>query len=220
METIEKTITNTPDLSWVTAAGGPEVLCEDGYHVTGLPEEGWRARPWRPGPTELRRHAQWVEPTTGFSGTLMVEIRPEDQGAAWDSLFMWYEDGDEEKVCIPVRGIGFAPDFTAAREAALAWRPVVQIIDGIELWTDPVSMRGAARCLRSGELTWRSCTETHSTGSLAWSYTPGGMKELDLFEWHSQSIRGVAESHEQMLDQVSAARDRLRSAIRNYLLSF
>jgi hypothetical protein len=217
METIEKNITDTPDLSWVAATGGPEVRCEDGRSVTGLPEDGWRAWAWRSGPTELRRHEKWVEPATGFSGTLMVELSSSGQGVAWEALFMWSPNGDDGEACIPLRASGYSADFHAAREVALAWRPIVEVIDGVELWTDPHSMRGEARGVRSGELSW---WPQGADGSIRWSFKPAGVKELELFDWHCQSIEGTAASLEDMLHQVSEARDRLRAAMRNYLLNF
>lgn len=75
------------DLSWIPAAGGPQVKCEDGRHVTGLPESGWwvwvdQTHRDRSAGLELNLHTAWDEPETGAGGTLITTMKPADGGVA------------------------------------------------------------------------------------------------------------------------------------------
>lgn len=214
------------DLSWVAAAGGPEIKCEDGRHVTGLPEEGWWV--WSDAEhkdqsegLELKLHRDLVEPETGQAGTLIVSLNPVKQEVRWDACFMWSQPGSDWDVCVPVRGSGLTSDFESAYKAALEWRPIVQVIDGIELWADPVSMNGVARDLQSGDLAW--LPSTGPDGCINWRFKPAGLsglKELGLFDWRDPEVEGYAHSHQQMLDQVAEAREQMRAAMRKFLLNF
>jgi hypothetical protein len=120
------------DLSWVTAAGGPEVQCENSRNVTGLPEKGWWVWPDAKHKDqhiglEMNLHREMIEPETGLAGTLMVYLSPSEQGVSWRSCFMWNASGNDGDVCIPVRGCGLTSDFDSAHKAALEWRPTVQV---------------------------------------------------------------------------------------------
>ncbi len=214
------------DLSWVAAAGGPGVKCEDGRNVTGLPEKGWWV--WsdakhkdQSAGLELNLHQALVESETGRAGTLLVSLNPVEQGVRWDACFMWYEPGTEREACIPVRGGGLTSDFGSAHKAALEWRPIVQVIDGTELWTDPASMNGVACRLQSGDLAW--LPSTGPDGCINWRFKPaglGGLKELGLFGWDAPAVDGFAHSHQQMLVQVAELREHMRSEMRKFLLNF
>lgn len=224
METIEKTITSTSDLSWVAETGGPEITLGKHGLITGMPEEGWRHYEYNGDKREISLQLEHTEPTTGMDGTLILDLSPSspDVGVNWAACFLFYtparDPGGARDGHIPVRARGRCATFAEAHAAALAWRPAVQVIDGVELWTDPTNMRGEARGLRSGRLTWHPAKE--SEGCIDWRFKPAGIEELGIFDWYCQEIGGTAETPEQMLEQVSVVRDRLRSALRNYLLNF
>lgn len=130
---------------------------------------------------------------------------------------MW--ERASKNAVIPARGQGTTPDFNSAREAALAWRPGVRVIDGIELWLDPISGKGEAVDLNSGELTWRAGVAAGSR--ILWSFEPAGLG--DVFQawgcWRS-AISGACDTLEQMLAEVNEARDRIRSAMRKFLRNY
>lgn len=213
------------DLSWVTAAGGPE-LGHDGRDVIGMPEEGWWVWPdakhkSQEDGLELNRHEAWDEPETGVGGTLLVDLNPaEGGGVKWRASFLIKdEQPDLSDSKIPCRGRGVAPDFESARTAALAWRPEVRVIDGVELWINPVTGEGEALELRSGELTWK---RGEAKGSLViWRFDPAGADEVarSLGSW-SNTITGACDTLDQMLIEVDQARERLRAAMRKFLLNF
>lgn len=209
------------DLSWVVAAGGPEVALDDYDRVIGLPEVGWNSWSWsnHGAGTALSLQVEWTEPTTGQAGTLMAEIAPAEQGVKWKSSFMWYRSGSERDTVTPVRGSGTSSDFNAARIAALAWRPAVSVIDGIQLWTDPASNEGSAIDLASGALTWVTTDEKGQR--VQWKFKPTGLDAvLDACCSMSFGLRGSADSYQEMLDQVAEAREQMRAAMRKFLLNF
>jgi hypothetical protein len=209
------------NLSWVTAAGGPEVKCEDGRRVTGLPEQGWWAWPDakhedQSAGLKLYLHTEWAEPVTEKQGPLMCSLEPHSKGVAWEASFMYRLGADDGES--PVRGRGIALNFSAAHAAALTWRPHVMVIDGVELWTDPESGDGKAIGLRSGDLTWRRGDA--AGGRVLWRFEPVGLIEVfqAIGHWPT-SITGACDTLEQMLIEVSEARERIRAAMRRFLLS-
>lgn len=210
---------NVIDLSWVPAAGGPALTCEDGRNVEGMPETGWWVWVYG-GKGGLHLHVKYAEPATGINGTLMVEINPSDDGwVRWEAAFLHYIDGTGERDArVPVRGKGTAATFADAHAAALAWRPRVQVIDGIELWTDPGGGCGQA-AMHSGELTWHTAD---GPLQLEWAYEPAGLRDIAEAAgfWGCSGIKGTSDTAAQMLADVDAARERMRSALRKFLLNF
>lgn len=207
----------TIDLSWVAAAGGPEIERDAFGHVTGLPEQGWNSWDWAGG--ELSLNVEWTEPTTLQAGTLLFSIKPSEQGLKWEACFVWHRTEGERECVIPIRGRGVACDFNAARQAALAWRPLVSVIDGIQLWTDPNENKGAALELTSGSLEWRIAEEKGKR--VLWNFHPNGMADvMKACGGWVHNLRGEADSLQQMLDQASEAREQMRAAMRKFLLSY
>lgn len=216
METTTTTETTNP-LVWVMAAGGPEVsVAGDGRTVVGLPEEWWVYLGYKVfSPLQLHLHVKHTEPVTGLSGTLLLNLDPievGDGGVRWNSAFLV---GIGEEGRVPARGNGTVGTFDEARAAALAWRPVVDVIDGVELWSNP---EGCGRAeLHSGSLEW-----TGSEGLFRWGFKSAGINDvLSAAGGYSfGGITGESATLEQMLVDVDAARERVRSAMRKFLLSF
>lgn len=207
------------DLSWVTVAGGPEVHCEDGHRVTGLPEEDW----WIPcyvrdGEMELHLHLAHLEPMTGIKGTLLIELRQsksDDGGIDWHSCFLFYTPaqriGNEDDVHVPVRARGNCATFDQAHAAALAWRPAVEVIDDVQLWMDPSDGHGVAK-LVAGDLEWRK-----RDGGYSWHWELSGLRGLPVsFPY----LMGTSPSAAQMLTDADATREELRAGLRKFLLNY
>ncbi len=216
---MEAAESNVIDLSWVPVAGGPELTCEDGRNVEGMPETGWWVWAYG-GKGGLHLHVKYAEPATGINGTLMVELKPSDDGRVhWEAAFLYYIDGTGKgDARVPVRGKGTAATFAEAHAAALAWRPRVQVIDGIELWTDPTDGSGKA-AMHSGELTWRTAD---GRSRLEWAYEPAGLRDVaePAGFWGFSGINGISDTAVQMLVDVDAAREKLRAAMRKFLIAF
>lgn len=213
METIEQK--TTPALSWVTAAGGPELQCEDGRAVIGMPEPGWWIPCYAHDREEIHLHLDHTEPVTGIKGTLLIELqksKSSDDGINWSSCFLFYtpaqRSGCEDDAHIPVRARGNCATFNQAHAAALAWRPAVEVIDGVELWMDPSAGRGVAK-LAAGDLEWRKWDDGYS-----WVW------ELIGLPASLRSLRGTSPSTAQMLIDADAAREELRAGLRKFLLNF
>lgn len=207
-------------LAWVTAAGG-HVLTHDGRHVTGLPEQGWWVWPDakhddQSAGLRLYLHTEWIEPATKKLGTLLCSLKPHSEGVAWEASFVYYLGADAGES--PVRGHGIAPNFGTAHAAVLAWRPHVMVIDGTELWTDPESGGGKAIGLRSGELTWQSGAD--AGGRVMWQFRLAGLTEVFEAAGHwPAAITGTCDTLEQMLIEVSESRERVRAAMRRFLIN-
>jgi hypothetical protein len=217
------TNSQTIDLSWVTAAGGPTLHCENRRDVTGLPEEGWWV--WRDiiDPC-LNLHKPYTEPVSGINGTLIFNLYPPtapDNQVTWESTFLFYTTAssgkkDKEVHHLPVRGSGFCETFDQAREAALAWRPAVEVIDGVVLWTDPETGAGCAE-LDAGPLTWNKRLDGYH-----WTWALRGLEgELQLMSRLMISrLSDISPSLAQMLIDAGARRKQLRAEMRKFLLNF
>ncbi len=213
MEAIEQKTTG--NLSWVAAAGGPELQCEDGRDVIGMPEQGWWIPCYAHDGEEIHLHLGYTEPVTGIKGTLLIELqksKSNDDGINWTSCFLFYtpaqRSGGKDDAHIPVRARGNCATFFQAHAAALSWRPAVEVIDGVELWMDPRAGRGIAK-LASGDLEWR-----RDDGGYSWRWEliglPAGLR----------SLGGTSPSTAQMLIDADAAREELRAGLRKFLLNF
>ncbi len=209
------------ELSWVEAAGGPALNLVQGQYsgkVHGLHEEGWWV--WVDSELEqndrgasLNLHLPWVEPVTGLKVEILMHLRPSGEtDVSWEAAVL-IKDGEDNSNW-PCRAHGYAKDFNEAYAALMSWRPVVRVVDGIALWTDPVARKGEIE-IPSGKLTWQEIDD----GSFHWRFKAAGLHDvLDAAGWFDAGLSGESESAAKMLEDVSLARERIRTAMRKWLL--
>lgn len=204
-------------LAWVAAAGGAE-LAHDGRNVTGLPEQGWMVFTGdihgdQSTGLKLHLHTDWAEPVSGKIVTLMCNLGPHSEGVAWTACVMLTGQDCGE---VPARGHGVVPNFRAALAAAQAWRPNVLAVDGVELWSDPLSGEGQAIGLQAGQLTWKRRADEDS--QVCWRFKPAGLDQvIEAIGCIYDATHGECDTLEQMLAGVAEARERIRAAMRKFL---